>query len=432
MKVSLYPFQRKILKAVNDHKFTTIVVGRRCGKSYVGALAAVLHCVKAEYRRVLIVAPTGEMAVQTYWDQLQDFCRGLNPPAIVKQQEKNIEFSNGSVINLRSADKPDRLRGISGRAAVSLIISDETAFYRPGSGESLFYDVLLPYSLNEIADCRFMAISTPLGQQGIFFELYNKGLDENEPMYHSVKFSAYDARPDMHKAFDALKTTLPKKRFESEVMASFIGSGSEVFHNFEPSLNLDHTIKGIEKDEPIIIGFDQNYGINACIITRIKTTGGRLQIEIVEEIQDKWKDIPQFVSGINERYKDHNITICPDATIKSNSATAGVGKTTLNQFKEAGWNIKIDPKNPLIIDSIQVVNNFLLDPLGNRNLKIHPSCKLSIGALTTTSWDSNFADGNKIKKGTYDKHAHMLDSIRYLCWQYRQRSRPTVLRGWNF
>jgi len=105
MKVSLYPFQRQILKAVNDHKFTTIVVGRRCGKSYVGALAAVLHCVKKEYRRVLIVAPTGEMAVQTYWDQLQDFCRGLNPPAIVKQQEKNIEFSNGSVINLRSADK---------------------------------------------------------------------------------------------------------------------------------------------------------------------------------------------------------------------------------------------------------------------------------------------------------------------------------------
>lgn len=432
MKVELYPFQREILNAVNKHKFTTIVVGRRCGKSFLGALAAVLHCLKGPYRRVLIVAPTGEMATQTYFDQLQDFTRDLNPSVIVKQQEKNFEFSNGSVINLRSADKPDRLRGISGRAAVSLIISDETAFYRPGAGESLFYDVLLPYSLNEKANCRFMAISTPMGQTGIFFELYNKGLDENEPLYHSVKFSAYEARPDMKKAFDDLKNTLPKKRFESEVMASFIGSGSEVFHNFEPSLNLDHTIKGIEKDEPVVIGFDQNFGINACVVGRVKTTAGRIQIEIIEEIQDKYKDIPSFVAGINERYKGHNITICPDATISSNSATAGVGKTTLSQFRDAGWNIKIDKKNPLIIDSIQVVNNILLDPQGNRNLKIHPSCKLSIGALTTTSWDTNFPDGNKIKKGTYDKHAHMLDSIRYLCWQYRARSKPSIIRGFNF
>lgn len=432
MQVKLFPFQRSILKAINDHKFTTVCVGRRCGKSYVGALAAVLHCLKKEYRRVLIVAPTSEMAAQTYWDQLQDFVRDLNPPVTVKQQEKNMEFHNGSVINLRSADKPDRLRGISGRAAVSLIISDETAFYRTADGESLFYDVLLPYTLNEKADCRFVAISTPMGTQGIFYDLFQKGLDENEPLFHSVKFSAYDARPDMKEAFDALKETLPEKRFESEVMASFVGSGHDVFHNFDPSLNIDHTVKGIEKDEPVILGFDQNVGINFTNIARIKTINGRQVIEIIEEIQDKYKDIPSFIAGINERFKGHYITICPDATISAKSATAGIGKSTLEQFKSAGWHVKMDKKNPIIIDSINVVNDFLLDPMGNRNLRIHPQCKRTIAALSTTAWDDKFVDGNKIKKGTYDKYAHALDGLRYLCWQYRKRTKPGTIRGFMF
>ena len=432
MKVELYPFQRTILKSINDHKFTTVCVGRRCGKSYVGALAAVLHCLKKSYRRVLIVAPTSEMARQTYWDQLQDFVRDLNPAVIVKQQEKDMHFHNGSVINLRSADKPDRLRGISGKAAVSLIISDETAFYRTEDGETLFYDVLLPYSLNQAADCRFIAISTPMGQQGIFYELYQKGLDKEEPMYHSVKFSAYDARPDLKDNFDALKTTLPDKRFQSEVMASFIGSGTEVFHNWDPSLNLDHTIKGIEPAEPVVLGFDQNFGINFTNIARVKTINGRQTIQIIEEIQDVYKDIPSFVAGINERFKGNHITICPDATISANSATAGVGRSTLAQFREAGWQVKMDKKNPIIIDSINVVNDLLLDPLGNRNLKIHPQCKRTIAALSTTSWDAKFVDGNKIQKGTYDKYAHALDGLRYLCWQYRKKSKPSTIRGFMF
>ena len=429
MQVKLYPFQKDIFDSLNKNKFTTLCVGRRCGKSYAAALAAVLHCVKKPYRRVLIVGPTLDMARQSYWDQLGDFCRELNPAPTIKVQEKEIHFTNGSVINLRSADKIDKIRGISGRAAVSLIIADEVAFLRAADSESLFYDVLMPYLANAEANCRFLAISTPKGSNGIFYKLYQNGLNKDYPDYNSIKYSAYDARPDLKEQYDELRKAMPEKQFAQEMLADFTSSGSEVFINFDPLLSLDHTIDYIQKDEPVVIGFDQNVGINAAIVCRIKSNPNGNKIEIIEEIQGKYKDIPSFCAGINERFKGHRITIVPDASIKARSAAAGIGKDTLSQFKDAGFNVRIRNANPPIIDTINVVNNFLLDPLGNRNLLIHPSCKGVIEALTITSWDDNYVDGHKLKKGTYDDHAHLLDCIRYVCWEFQKKTSISLIRN---
>ena len=48
ININLYPFQADLLKSLNKYDITTMAIGRRMGKSYGAALAAVLHCIKAK------------------------------------------------------------------------------------------------------------------------------------------------------------------------------------------------------------------------------------------------------------------------------------------------------------------------------------------------------------------------------------------------
>ena len=163
IKLELYPFQHELLKSLNKFDVVTMAIGRRLGKSYGAALAAVLHCIKApenKPRRTLIICPTSDMARESYWSQLKEFLM-LYKPFVqqVKEREKDIIFKNGSIISLKSADKPDTLRGISGTAAVSFVIMDEFSFLR--NAEQLFEEVIVPYRANSSVKCKFLCISTP-------------------------------------------------------------------------------------------------------------------------------------------------------------------------------------------------------------------------------------------------------------------------------
>ena len=432
IKINLYPFQADLLRSLNKYDITTMAIGRRMGKSYGAALAAILHCIKAKDnkpRRVLIVAPTSDMVRESYWSQLQEFLMLYRPfVKQVRQREKEITFLNGSVISLKSGDKPDTIRGISGKASVSFVIMDEFSFLR--NAEQLFEEVILPYRANSSTNCKFLCISTPKGTGNFFHKMYEKGLHSDVKDHTSLHYSCYDAQPWMSKEFDKQRSLVSERSFKQEYLAEFIGSGNSAFYAWDRKVHINPNIQDIKSGENLIIGLDANYGIMANIVARVKPSkNNTFEIEVIKEVEGKHKNVDQLVKDYNHIYRKElncSITVCPDASMAQKAYGASLGQTGMSTLREAGWLVKSDNRNPTFIDSVQAVNNALMTADGTVNLTVHPSCRKLIHAIEIAQWQTT--EGHKLDKTTTSKEGHIQDCIRYLVWQFRTKVSTISIR----
>ena len=434
IELSLYPFQNELLESLRKYDVVTMAIGRRMGKSYGAALAAVLHCVKAKEdkpRRALIIAPTSDMARESYWSQLKEFLQIYRPYVFqVKEREKDIIFKNGSIISLKSADKPDTLRGISGKAAVSFVIMDEFSFLR--NAEQLFEEVIVPYRANSSVVCKFLCISTPKGTGNFFHKMYEKGLSKTITDHTSLHYSCYDAQPWKKDIFDIQRKSVTDRSFKQEYLAEFVGSGNSAFYAFDKSIHINPNIQDIKTGENLVLGLDANYGIMANIIARVSPGSNQnYNIEVIKEVQGKHKNVDQLIKDYNITYREGmncTITVCPDASMAQKAYAASLGQTGMSALRDAGWLVKTDKKNPTFIDSVQAVNNALYSGDGNINLTIHPSCTALIHAIEIAQWAEQ--EGHKLDKTTTSKEGHIQDCLRYLVWQFRtQKSTISTYRN---
>ena len=119
----------------DQHRFTMAVCGRRFGKSYLSCAKALHVALSKKRSNVLMVCPTHEMSRATIWRTLKDM---VPDSWLVKTSESLLEmqFVNGSRIEVKSGDRPDRLRGRS----LDFVALDEAAYLT----ESLWTEVLRP------------------------------------------------------------------------------------------------------------------------------------------------------------------------------------------------------------------------------------------------------------------------------------------------
>ena len=422
---NLYPFQLEMLKSVMKHRYTVVNCSRRVGKSYGTTIIALLKAMNKPDQHILIVSPTQNMTLNTYFKPLCDFVRDIKPAPNIKVMEKEIHFDNGSTICLGSADKIDKLRGRSPNP--NLIIMDEFSFVRASDAEELFVSVLQPYAAVKQANCKFIIISTPKGFN-FYKKLFDRGLDNAYPEWNSIQYDCYKARPDLKDTFDKLKLEMDEKQFNQEMLAQFIAEGNSVFVNFDDVLNLKHDIKDVQENEPIVISLDQNVGLMSCIVARVKSIHGINHIEIIKEHEGQFKDIPQLIGGLKELYPTNRITITPDSSMAARSASAGINNDSIKQLKSAGFNIRMDKKNPAILDSVNVANAMLLNGNGTRQVMIHPGCVKLIDAIKSATW--NESTGNNLVKD--NKTDHLQDCFRYLLWYFRKVNAIKPIRGFMF
>jgi phage terminase large subunit len=424
IQLKLYPFQMELLKALNKFNVVTMAIGRRMGKSYGAALAAVLHCIKAKTenpRRVLIIAPTSDMVKESYWSQLKEFLF-LYKPFIqqVREREREITFKNGSIITLKSADKPDTLRGISGKAVVSFVIMDEFSFLR--EAEKLFEEVIMPYRANSSVQCKFLCISTPKGTGNFFHQMYEKCLENKNGDSVALHYSCYDAQPHLKNEFDKQKNLMTARAFKQEYLAEFVGSGNSAFYAFDRKLHIDSSIRPIQKGETVVIGLDANIGLMTNIVARVKANPDNKSyyIEVISESEGKYKNVDQLITDYNKYYRTElncPIVVCPDASMAQRAYSASLGVTGMSKLKDAGWLVKAERKNPTYIDSVQAVNQAFLRGDNTINLKIHPSCTKLIHSIEIAQWKEG--DGHQLDKTSTSAEGHIQDTLRYLVWQYR-------------
>jgi phage FluMu gp28-like protein len=238
------------------------------------------------------------------------------PGAQMREVDRLIEFPGGGIVQIRSADNPDSLRGES----LDRLVMDEAAFMR----EEAWTEALRP----TLSDRRGRAvfISTPKGRNW-FWRAWQLGQGA-DPDWCSWQFPT-TANPHIDPAeVAAARRNLPERIFAQEYLAEFIEDGGGVFRRVMEAAVVEeqpHAIQGHE----YVMGVDlaRKIDFTVCVVLDISVSPARM-VAIDRFNQIDWNIQIQRIRALAERFQVARIMV--DQT--------GVGDPIVQQLqRDLSW-----------------------------------------------------------------------------------------------
>ena len=177
---------------------------------------------------------------------------GINAIKHKSDSELRLQFLNDSVIEFKSADNPDNLRG----EGLKRVVIDEAARVK----REVFENVIEPATAETSG--RVLFISTPHGKNW-FFDMWGRGQDPLQPDYESWKFPTSDNPLVPLENIERAKQNLPMDVFKQEYLAEFLDDAAGVFRNVRACL-------GAVKSEPVL-GMEYKVGCDLARLTDFTT-----------------------------------------------------------------------------------------------------------------------------------------------------------------
>lgn len=372
--------------------------GRRFGKSTEG-VAELDRAARFDYltgkplfkQTVWAVAPTHNMAKTIFWDALLDWY----PREWIKHKDvSNLELRlvNGSKITLKSADKPDSLRGpITG---LDFVLLDEFSEMKED-----VWPVIQP----QIADTggRILIQGTPKGYNH-FYDKWEWGNDPNRPHWKNFQFTTAEGGNVPIEEIEQAKQDLSPKHYRQEYEASFESMTSRIYYDFDPKYNVSNAAVD-DGESTVYIGMDFNIPI-MCAAVSIKI--GDILVTFDEVVLFD-SNTTEMCEEINKRWKGRRIVVIPDASGRSRSTSAN-GNTDFSIIRSFGFELYDMRKNPEVADRINEVNAVICNAKGARRALINPKCQ----RLVTSLLRHTYKQGTSIpdKTSGWD---HMCDAYGY-------------------
>ncbi len=198
-------------------RFRIVSCGRRFGKTLMAANEIVKFAWENPTVTTWWVAPVYPQATigfKAIRRVFKDAIRELNATKLT------ITLKNGAVIEFKSAERPDNLRG----EGLGFLVIDEASLVQ----REAWIEALRP-ALSDNKG-RLIAIGTPKGKNW-FFELWTRGQDPSQTDYESWKMSTAENPYIDPEEIDELRRTLPERVYKQEVEAEFLEGGGGVFRN---------------------------------------------------------------------------------------------------------------------------------------------------------------------------------------------------------
>lgn len=216
-----------------------------------------------------------------------------------------IETTNGSSVQFFSAESGNALRGNT----FDFLILDEASFfkYELTDGGDLWYDVLSPTV--KVRGKKVVFVSTPLGKNNLFYEMYQRGLDDDFPDYASFKATIYDDDLSTPEQIEDIKRSIPTLSFRQEYMVEFLENAVTFFGGFEACYvaNLSYADKG-----KVYIGIDFSAnGEDRTVLTKVNGDGEVWQSVITGSLDTRYQRIAQLIGKTKNLqscfYEDNSI-----------------------------------------------------------------------------------------------------------------------------
>lgn len=217
--------QREIIR--DKARFKVIAAGRRWGKTYLALFNALENYVwKHKKQRVWYIAPTYRQAKNIAWVILKDIVY-QHPIYIrkINESELSIELINGSLFELKGADKPESLKGVG----LNHSILDEVQYMK----KTVWIEAIRPTLTDKKGTAMF--IGTPDGFNH-FYDMYQMGLNQ-ENGFKSWHFKTIDSRYIDKKEIEAARRELDPRTFRQEYEATFESMQGRVYYGWDRELN---------------------------------------------------------------------------------------------------------------------------------------------------------------------------------------------------
>ena len=223
-------WQEEVFNAMLDSRGTgkrfVVKAKRQVGKS----ILAIILLIKFSLEKKgisLVVEPTLSQSRRVF-KQIVDALEGSGAITQANATLLTIQFANGSEILFKSCEQnTDALRGFT---VSNLCVIDEGAF-----ADNEIYNIVYPTT--DAHNAPILIISTPLFTNGEFYELYKKGLTQNDKI-QSFDWSKYDTSKYLsNDKLEFYRETVAPLKFKSEYLGEFIEEGSYTFGNITQCIN---------------------------------------------------------------------------------------------------------------------------------------------------------------------------------------------------
>jgi len=387
-------------------RFRVVCAGRRFGKSFLSGAELINASIGVDKKTgeskqkqtVVYVAPTFAMAKQIMWNWLKEYApKGY----IVKANESDLvmEFKNGSVIYMKSAENYDSLRGLS----LSFVVLDEVADINPEAWNL----VLRPALSDQEGDALF--IGTPKGTNH-FYDWYIQGKDPKRTSWTSYSFTTIQGGNVSQSEIEEAKLDLSPRDFKQEYEASFESISNRVVDMFDRELNVNEFAQ--DNGGEILVGMDFNVNPMSAVV------GVRAgdELHIFKEYKQANSNTRYLMESLTADFEGREMTVFPDPSGRARKTSAIGGETDFTIIRSFGANVIAPTKAPHTADSINSMNTLMCNGAGHRRCIIHPSCANLIKDLDTWTYEDTGATQNHSRPDKKSGNDHLPDALKYLIW----------------
>ena len=356
--------QHKLHYPVKDKaRFTVAVCGRRWGKSLSASMEASTILAK-ENTRVWVVAPTYDLSEKIFreiWHHMV-VTKGMQTKR-ASFKEQFIEFEWGSVLEGKSADRPDSLVGES----LDLLIIDECAKVK-----RKIWEMYLRPTLSDRKG-KAIFISTPEG----FNHLYDWYLmGQNDSNWYSFTSPSWEndvVFPDgeQDEDIEEAKRNVTREIFDQEYRGLFTALSGRVYP-FDRNIDMGNHpyMPGV----PVFCSIDFGYRMPSVGWFQTYMLGGEIHINIIDEISHitniKTDTLIEMIKAKNYNVREYY----GDPASKQVQGQSGLGDWEI--FRRNGIIVKSirDKVSRSIASGISHVRSFVENAQGNRYMHLDKKC----------------------------------------------------------
>lgn len=372
--LTLSESQKEVYDLVHDaYKFITVVFSRQSGKTVL-MLVLCIEWLCQKNNNIAYVCRNFTLAKKLYRDLVK-----VIPANIIKTQNGSdffIETIYGSTLTFYSSEQGNSLRG----QTFTHMICDEFAFHKQEQtdGTHLWNDILSPTLKARGKKCIF--VSTPLGKNNIFYEMYQRGLSDDFKNYTSILKTIYDDGFITPEEIEEIKKSIPDISFRQEYLCEWLEDGLSFFQGYSECFDIDAV-----SDGKCWIAVDYSGdGQDATICAKINEKGEVETFEAVGTLDMKYRQIADYIN------RNNPVAVYGEINGIGSPMVQQVKKLLNNKSKMYEWTTTNATKEDIVSDlAVEIANKNvhfirsdikLYNELGNFVVTVSKTRKLTFAA----------------------------------------------------
>lgn len=378
-----FEFQQSFHSLPN--KFRSFIGGVGSGKTMAGSAEAIVYSINNPKSVGCIVAPTYRMlddvTMVTFFqllpkDLIQEYRKG----------DKVLLLRNGSKVYFRSADQPEKLRGLN----LSWFWIDEAA---------LVSEMTWKIMLGRIRSSKFpnkgWITTTPKG----FTWIYRRFLEKKNKDYGMVQCSSRD-NPFLPPDFiESLQEEYVGVFAKQEIEGEFVGFEGVVFPSFKRGVHVMDCKK--KEFQSMIYGIDWGYTNSAVVLAIGLDSDNRMHV--VEEFYEKGILIEGHAEAVVSLQKKYGEGVC----VADPSEPEHIRVFRNNNLTVIEANNKILPGITKVASQLEIQKD------DRPRLFVDPSCVNTIMEFENYRYPES-KEEKPVQENPLKIHDHAMDALRYV------------------